>query len=220
MLTHNAMPNIFLERLCATSNSFKKKKTRHFLKSAGLIYCAFSIGGFYIPRELAQRDARMRIIKFDLPEEVLKNASVLDLGCNNGAMLFELTNHDITQGLGIEFDKDKVELAKDIVTLSDVQGLMFKQADIDTVKAEELGCFDVVLALAIEAHVNNRAHLFDLLGKATAKVLCFEGNSKCDVDETCESLYKVGFKHIDFKGFCNDDVLESNNNRPIFIAWK
>lgn len=215
-----ALPLEWLGRLADASSSFKKKNTRLQLKSQGLIYSAFSAGGFCVPRELAQRDAKTRIDQFGLSSEDWQGQSVLDLGCNNGAMLFELSNLGIASGLGLEFDAEKVALAQEITDFCAVDQLSFQQADIDTLVADTLGVFDVVLALAIEAHVNDPGHLFALLAQVTGRVLCFEGNSRCDVEATRERLLESGFNRVEYKGFCTDDILPANNTRPVLIAWK
>lgn len=173
-----------------------------------------------MPRELAQRDARTRIEQFGLTPSEWSGKRVLDLGCNNGAMLFHLTSYGIAGGLGLEFDIDKVNIAEEISQFVGVDYLRFQQGDIDVLEAETLGTFDIVMALAIEAHVNKPEKLFELLGRVTKCVLCFEGNSGCDIDATRERLLACGFRKVEYKGFCTDDVVANNNKRPVLIAWK
>lgn len=215
-----SFPLSLLQQLSDSSRSFKKKSSRHSLKSQGLIYSSFAIGDYYVPRELAQRDAKMRIEQFGLSASDWKDKQVLDLGCNNGAMLFHLTNYGIASGLGIEYDTDKVDVAQEISEFVGVNHLRFQQGDIDTIDAEVLGTFDIVMALAIEAHVNQPERLFELLGRVTKRVLCFEGNGGCDIDATRERLLACGFTEVEYKGFCTDDIVANNNKRPVLIAWK
>ncbi|MGP5191734.1 class I SAM-dependent methyltransferase [Vreelandella alkaliphila] len=215
-----SFPLPLLSQLSDSSRSFKKKNTRHTLKNQGLIYSSFSVGEYCVPRELAQRDAKTRIDQFGLMPCEWEGKRVLDLGCNNGAMLFHLTNYGIADGLGIEYDTDKVNVTQEINEFLGVDHLRFQQGDIDTLEAESIGTFDIVMALAIEAHVNNPERLFQLLGRVTERVLCFEGNSRCDIDATRKRLLACGFKQVEYKGFCIDDVVVENNKRPVLIAWK
>ncbi|WP_457942088.1 ATP-grasp fold amidoligase family protein [Vreelandella alkaliphila] len=215
-----SFPLPLLSQLSDSSRSFKKKNTRHTLRSQGLIYSSFSVGEYCVPRELAQRDAKTRIDQFGLMPCEWEGKRVLDLGCNNGAMLFHLTNYGIADGLGIEYDTDKVNVTQEINEFLGVDHLRFQQGDIDTLEAESIGTFDIVMALAIEAHVNNPERLFQLLGRVTERVLCFEGNSRCDIDATRKRLLACGFKQVEYKGFCIDDVVVENNKRPVLIAWK
>lgn len=217
---YNCFPSSVLQKLSDSSRTFKKKTSRHLLKSQGLIYSSFSVGECCVPRELAQRDAKTRIEQFGLHSSEWNGQRVLDLGCNNGAMLFQLTNYGIESGLGIEYDTDKVEVAQEISEFVGTTQLCFQQGDIDALDAEALGSFDIVLALAIEAHVNQPERLFELLGRVTARVLCFEGNSGCDIEMVRERLLASGFARVDYKGFCTDDIVANNNKRPVLIAWK
>ena len=207
-------------RIINTSRSFKKKLTRHILKTPDVAYCSFETKNFVVGESISQRSSRKRIERFGINIDNIKGKTVLDLGCNCGAMLFQLSNYGIKAGLGIEYDADKVDIANEIARLSEISNLEFSQGDLDTMQPDKIGKFEVVLALAIEAHVNDREKLFDFISKVTKEVLYFEGNSRCDVEEVSKILKNIGFKHINYIGFCNDDIREKNNNRPMIAAFK
>lgn len=161
-----------------------------------------------------------RLARFDLVRSQVEGRSVLDLGSNSGAMLFELSNRGIRSGLGIEYDAEKVQLAREIAAASGLRHLEFLQADIDALSAGELGRFDLVLALAIEAHVLQPERLLELLAGITDKVLYFEGNGGCDIEGIARRLLEAGFDGVAHLGMCDDDVEPANNNRPLLKAWK
>ncbi|MBX9452111.1 MAG: class I SAM-dependent methyltransferase [Mesorhizobium sp.] len=216
----NDIEHEFKERLRDTSRTFRKKEGRHTLKSENVIYCAFGTDRFTVGRNEAQRSAPERLARFGLSRANVEGRSALDLGCHNGAMLMELTNLGPSHGLGIEYDAEKVAIAREIATYCGLNQLHFEQGDLDLLDAAALGTFDVVFALAIEAHVLDAGRLYALLGKVTGDILCFEGNGNCDVDAVKESLQAVGFQTIHYIGFCDDDIVPANNKRPMLVARK
>lgn len=206
--------------LLAVSESFKKGKGRHTRRHTHLPYSSFVTPRLSVLPGQGQRDAQARVAQFDLSPDMLRGGRVLDLGCHTGGMLLHMTNYEIAFGLGIEYDADKVELARRVAEHSRIEQISFKSANIDALEAEDIGQFDIVLALAIEGHVENRERLFDLLGKVTLKELCFEGNSGCDVEDTMKQLHSVGFDSVWYVGPSIDDIDPRNHNRPVFRARK
>lgn len=213
-------PEELRARILAESGSFRKLRGRHIITTQGLAYCAFRTPKLVIERSLSRRDAHERLVNFGLTSSEVTGASALDLGCNIGAMLFELTNLGLGSGVGIEFDEKKIALAAEIATLCDWDHLKFEAADIDGLSVDQLGTFDFVFALAIESHVNYPERLYSLLGKVCTKKLYFEGNSRCDQDDVEKRLIENGFGQVKRLGFCTDDSSPEFNNRPMFVADK
>ena len=172
------------------------------------------------PPEVSQRDAARRVAHFRLDREVVEGRSVLDLGSNAGAMLFQVSNFAPASGLGIEYDVDKVDLANEIATFAEIPNLHFEQGDIDQLDAAKVGVHDIVFALAIESHVQDPARLYELLGEVTGDLLCFEGNHRCDMDDARARLEAAGFTDMVDLGFCDDDRDPRNNARPQLLARK
>jgi 2-polyprenyl-3-methyl-5-hydroxy-6-metoxy-1,4-benzoquinol methylase len=184
-----------------------------------VIYCAFSTPRFTVRREEAQRDAVRRLEQFGLEPEDVAGKRVLDLGCNNGAMLFQLSNYAPTLGLGIEYDPEKVDLARRIAAFAGVDGLEFRAGDLDRLDAADLGGpFEIVLCLAVEAHVRKPRHLYQLLAAVTRGKLLFEANGSTPPEKVLSELTKAGFRDIRHLGTCDDDIVPRNNRRPIFSA--
>lgn len=210
----------FHERLVTVSGTFRKGTGRHQLRNQGLAYCAFSVPGFSVPRAQAQRDARRRVDRFGIRRSDIQGRTVLDLGANSGAMVFQISNFDPAYALGIEYDPDKVELATAIAEATGITQVAFKVGDIDLLDAERLGTFDVVFALAIERHVQDPDRLYELLGAVTGETLYFEGNAKADMEGVIERLRLAGFRSFEMLGVCDDDISPPNNTRPLLVARK
>ena len=208
------------ERLLTASGSFRKKDGRHELRTKDVMYCAFSTPHFTISPAEAQRDATKRVATFGLSREQVEGRTVLDLGSNAGAMLFEISNFAPARGYGIEYDQDKVDLANEIAEFAQIENVRFDQGDIDLLDAEQVGVHDIVFALAIEAHVQQPERLYQLLGQVTGDLLCFEGNATCDMDAVREQLTAAGFADFVDLGFCQDDRDRRNNRRPQLLARK
>lgn len=207
------------DELRTVSASFRKHDKRHFLATPDVIYCAFSTPAFTVAREEAQRDASRRLYRFGLGDADVRGKRVLDLGCNNGAMLFQLSNFGLASGLGVEFDAEKVDLARRISSFAGLAGLEFRQADVDQLEAKDLGPpFEVVLCLALEAHVQKPKRLYALLGEVTRGRLFFEANASTKPKEVESRLRDAGFSDIRNLGVCDDDIVPRNNRRPIFTA--
>lgn len=207
------------EELRSASASFRKKSKRHFLSTKDVIYCAFSTPGFTVRRDEAQRDAARRLEQFGVRPEDIRGRRLLDLGCNNGAILFQLSNHAPASGLGIEYDPEKIDLARRIAAFAGLARLEFRVGDLDRLEAKDIGePFDVVLCLAIEAHVQKPEHLYRLLAAVTRGTLLFEANASTPPKEVLAELGRVGFQEIRHLGSCDDDIVPRNNRRPIFTA--
>jgi SAM-dependent methyltransferase len=185
-----------------------------------VMYCAFSTPNFTVAPKEAQRDAGKRVAHFGLTAENVRGKSVLDLGSNAGAMLFQLSNFAPRAGLGIEYDRDKVDLANEIAAHAAIPDVRFEQGDLDKLTVADIGVHDIVLALAIEGHVNNPERLYRLLGEVTGELLCFEGNSNCDMAAARKHLKAAGFTRMVDLGFCDDDRDPRNNRRPQLLARK
>ena len=174
-----------------------------------------------VARDEAQRDCRQRFDRFGITTDMLKGKRVLDLGSNIGGMLLEARKHGPSEGLGIEYDAQKVLVSNRTALFADITDIRFEQGDIDklTVKSVQ-GPYDVVFCLAVVGHLKNPQRMYRLLGDVTRGAVYFEGNSNTKVQDVEASLRAVGFTRVENLGMCDDDSLAENNCRPIVRAFK
>ena len=156
-----------------------------------------------------------------MTEEVLNGSTLLDIGCNIGGMIFASQLFNPSYSLGVEIDDDKVTVATKIAAYNGLNNIEFKSANADEATTDTLkGPYDVVFCFALVAHVMKKDLLYRLLGDVTKKTLFFEGNATTDRDEIETKLREAGFEEVTFLGLCDDDIVPSNNNRPMYIARK
>ncbi|MFC2015945.1 methyltransferase domain-containing protein [Chloroflexota bacterium] len=200
--------------------TFQSSGRRHRCR-AGRIYSSFSLPYLTVSASEAQRNSARRFENLQVSRANLEHKSVLDLGSNVGAMLFEANKWKPRRSLGIEYDVRKVQIARRIAAYNGLNRVEFLQADVDLLTTEGLGnTFDVVMCLAIEAHVKNPRRLYALLAGVTSQVLYFEGNSSTDPSAVRANLLEAGFDRVEILGTSDDDCIPNNNNRPLLIAFK
>jgi 2-polyprenyl-3-methyl-5-hydroxy-6-metoxy-1,4-benzoquinol methylase len=210
--------NRLKESLHDASLDFRTQKSRHRC-NAKRIYASFRLPYLEVTPKEAQRNSERRIENFDMRRELFEGRSLLDLGSNVGGMVFEIQKFDPSRTVGIEYDQNKVTVARHVVKYTGIKGVRFEQLDIDTLTLEQLGGkYDVVFCLAIEKHVRKPARLYDLLARITSERLYFEGNAGTDVSNVMTHLRNVGFRNIEYLGYGDDDCLPENNIRPLIRA--
>jgi 2-polyprenyl-3-methyl-5-hydroxy-6-metoxy-1,4-benzoquinol methylase len=214
------LASILKEQLRQASLSFHKGHGRHTCRQ-GRIYNSIDVPGLTVPPDEAQRDCRKRYGQFGLGAEILAGKRMLDLGSNIGGMLFEAQKFGPGECLGVEYDAAKVLVSKRVALFGNLTNVRFIQGDIDKISVESVGGpFDVVLCLAVEAHVKKPMRMYRLLGEITREALYFEGNNTTDIDLAEQRLRAAGFSRVERLGMCADDSLPENNRRPILRAFK
>lgn len=197
-----------------------RQSGRHACK-AQRIYSAFALPRFVVTRDEAQRNCARRYQSFRVADGDLRGKTLLDLGSNIGGMVFEAQRMEPRTSLGVEYDAEKVQVARRVAALNDLPNVQFDCTDIDRATIESLGGpYDVTLCLAVDGHVRKRERMYRLLGKITRDTLLFEGNSRTDHAYVCRRLRASGFRQVQYLGVCDDDCLPSNNVRPLIRATK
>ena len=202
------------------SLTFKKRGTRHICR-AKKIYNSIDLPFFKVDAAEAQRNCEKRFATLGIQSPDIRGKRVLDLGSNIGGMIFEAERHKPIESVGVEYDAEKVEVARMIAAYNGLNTVRFLQADIDELESDEVGGpFEVVFCFAIEAHVKKKERLFQLLADLTGERLYFEGNSSTNADDARQKLLNAGFRDVQHLGMCDDDYLAENNNRPLLVATK
>lgn len=102
-----------------------------------------------------------------------RNASVLDLACNEGYFTFEAMKRGAKYGLGIDARSENIDKANFIKANSRTSNCEFKVADIYQYPYGEQK-FEIVFLLGIIYHVENPIGLIRLASNLTSKFLFVE----------------------------------------------
>jgi SAM-dependent methyltransferase len=142
-----------------------------------------------------QRNPKQRL------EEIpynFNNKTVLDLGCNQGGMLFALQDQ-ITQGIGVDFDHKLVNVANRIRSSHNYSNLDFyvfnlEQEDFNLISNFSDKKFDIIFLLSVSMWIKNWKDLCKWCS-INAKSCLFETNGKKDQQseqvDVLKSLYKT-----------------------------
>lgn len=216
----DGMVGDFKRELLEASLTFKSNGRRHQC-GAQRIYNSVALPYVTVPPEQAQRDCARRFERFGIAPGDLAAKRILDLGSNVGGMLFEAQAHRPGRCVGVEYDPEKVRVAARLAAYNGLNNVEFVRGDIDELNVGAIGGpFDAVFCLAVESHVKKKQRLYKLLAEAAREVVYFEGNSATDATAVRAQLLKSGFRGVEFLGFCDDDCLPANHNRPLLVARK
>lgn len=213
-------------QIIAQSSSFKStsiKNNRHFLKKKQA-YSTFNLKYTTIPIDSAQRDTKKRITQHMVSRKEIENKSVLDLGSHLGAYSFEILKYKPKLIVGLEFDKEKVELAKIIHALNcKTSNLSFMKMDFESEYfINEFNYeFDVIISLSVIGHLSDPKSFLTKIYSICKELLIIEVNANISIISIEEMFRQVGFSKFNFIGFSHDENNEStNNNRSIFKVYK
>ncbi len=215
---------VLIDRLREASLSFFTRKNdneRHNLKM-GLIYSTFDLRYLKVGVELAQRDTRKRLVNFGVNSKFIKNKTVLDIGSNIGGISFEIIKMCPRKIVGLEYDKNKVNISNLIAKIHNINNVSFYQNDVesDFFKFNFLEIFDIVFCLSLIDHLKMKEEFLKKVYNICRETLFLEGNSLTEKRYMINLLLEIGFKKVDFIGYSNDDRNKDNNNRPLFICKK
>jgi len=194
-------------------------KERHTLINR-YIYNTFDLQYLKISRKIGQRNINKRLKRFGIDVSQIYGKKILDIGSNIGGVLLELQKMQPVKALGLEYDKEKVDVANLIAKIHNIKNVEFVQMDVES-DAFYQGLtekYDVVFCLAVIGHLANKENFIKKLREICINTLYVEGNGNSDVNETKLLLKEAGFKNIKFIGLSDDEKDDYNNNRPLFIC--
>lgn len=168
-----------------------------------------------------QRDPRARVELIPLDFEGL---TVLDLGCNQGAMLLELASK-LKYGVGVDYDPYKINAAHRLQLLEEHRNLGFYTLDFDTDPLPMLVDFlpegqsyDVVFMLAVSIWIEKWRELI-LYCREISSTLVFEASGNPDQQDQREAFLRQSFGSVECLAERSLDD-PSYQGRRLFICRK
>lgn len=150
-------------------------------------YHSFNIGNINI------KGQRTPLLRLEVFRKVynFENKTVLDLGCNNGAMLFHLT--EIKKGLGIDIDSRCINCANNIKKIFNFQyDLNFEKKDLENeINFKEK--FDVVFLLSLGSWIKGWKNLYYNVSKISRNIFLETNNDK-EGAEQLNLMNHLGYK--------------------------
>lgn len=159
-----------------------------------------------------------RIDMFDLPLN-LEDTTVLDIGCNIGAVTTECKRRNAKRVVGLDKDKNLIKCA---IEIARILGLEVEYRTFDVTSEEICEQFDYVFFLNVFHHLDEKAKIKILrnVDKITMKRLFFEGPIEGDIVSerhlTVEDYFSyfrgfTTFTHVTLAGY-------SDFHRPILLC--
>ena len=144
-----------------------------------------------------QRDPELRFK--DLPLS-LNGLSVLDVGCNQGGMLYAFSDV-IKYGIGIDYDARMINVANKLRSYNNINNIDYYVFDLEN---EDLNYIhdllpeekvDVVLLLSICMWINNWRDVISFSAKISEKMI-FESNGNIEEQELQVIYLKEVYQHV------------------------
>lgn len=195
-----------------------------YTKTSGSSYSAQEFPSGYHTLRIAghefkgQRDPNERLqgVTFEFT-----GASVLDLGCNQGGMLFSIADR-IKVGIGIDYDHRMVNAANRIRRHCDANNLDFYVFDLDGENLELLRNFlhertvDIVFLLSVCMWLKNWQSVIDF-ARSISNAMLFESNGSEEQQRAQEAYLRSRYGNISkIRDASTDDA--GQPNRRLFLC--
>ena len=165
------------------------------LRDGKPIYSSFHFPTFTYTDSL--RNTLVSFEEFNIEDLTGKN--VLDIGSNIGGIAFECLNRGAKSITGIEYNKNRVNICKDLAKYLKIDDkCSFNCADMNEILSDnkKISIFrsnyssDVVICKAVDAYINEKAKLYDLVADVTGEICYFETNSGISDEDFCNYMSK------------------------------
>ncbi len=177
----------------------------------------------YIDKHIVRKGRRDDIYdRLDfLPDEILNQKTILDVGCNMGMNAIGAFKSGARKVVGLEVSKRMVNFATRFAVLDkcfpDVE---FRQFDVDNDQLPNDEKYDVAFMLSIHHHLKNYHALVEIVRNNVVKAVIFEGHPNTKLSDYTNFLDAVQFSKIEKIADLSTSVFDRNFSRPLWILYK
>ena len=197
-----------------------------YTKTSGSIYSAnqYSAGYHTIEingRELqGQRNPAKRLAHVPID---FRGKTVLDIGCNQGGMLFALAD-ELRWGIGVDYDSRMINAANRIKSLRDTGGLNFYTLDLEREPLELVEDFipepkvDVVFLLSVCMWLKNWQEII-VFARRIGDTMIFESNGSDEQQSAQQAYLETLYRNVSLLNNSSDDD-PKQKRRKLFYCYQ
>ncbi|WP_372369587.1 class I SAM-dependent methyltransferase [Candidatus Uabimicrobium sp. HlEnr_7] len=200
-------------------NLLNYTKTSGVAYDGGLYDVGYHSFDFNNKKFKGQRDPKQRFEKVDID---FTGKTVLDIGCNQGGMLFAIADK-IGHGVGIDFDSRMINTANRIKRYKSQDNLDFYVFDLAKENLEIINDFlvkkvDVCLLLSICMWIPNWKAVVDFCFAVSDKMI-FESNGKQEKQEEQKAYLETKYAQVTLLSNTSDDDAKQKK-RKLYLCHK
>jgi len=180
-------------------------------------YHSFKMGDHCLK---GQRDPSIRFkkVKYDFD-----NKTVLDIGCNQGGMLFKISDR-IKCGVGVDYDSRMINVANKIKSYTQSFNLFFYTFDLENENLEIINdllgddTVDICFLLSVCKWLKNWKEVIDYVYRISGNLL-FESNGSVSQQEDQIKYLHMKYPSVELLSHLSDDDI-GQKKRKLYLCSK
>ena len=215
-LSANEEKNLVFRQVRNLLNYTKTSGTRYSARRYPAGYHTIELGGRRLEGQ-RQPAKRLTLVPFDFREK-----TVLDIGCNQGGMLFEICEV-LKEGIGIDFDFRMVNAANRIKAVRRAENVHFFVFDLQKEPHELILDFlpeervDIVFLLAVCGWLSNWRDVIDFAARISPSML-FETTGTDEQQSDQEDYLRRIYRNVELLAGTSEDDSTQKRRRLFYLS--
>jgi SAM-dependent methyltransferase len=215
-LTANDEKNLIIRQVRNLLNYTKTSGTRYSARHCPAGYHTIELGGHRLEGQ-RQPAERLALVPFNF-----RGKTVLDIGCNQGGMLFEICG-TLKEGVGIDFDSRMVNAANRIKAVRRAEKVHFFVFDLEKEPLDLILDFlpeervDIVFLLAVCTWVSNWREVIDFAANISTSML-FETTGTDEQQADQENYLRRLYRNVVLLAGTSEDDRLQKRRRLFYLS--